>query len=695
MDSWKLIFAVLAALALNSNAALARKTEMPPSALLKGTLAVVQKVNAPKIDIAKFRAKAEAAELMGAAPKFAAPLTVNLTPKTAGTWQEFDAQNDLWRVQVSSANAKSLNLGFTKFALPEGAKLFVYAPGYKHVRGPFTAADNNKQKQLWTPIVFGDTSIVEVLVRKQDRSKLELALTSINHDYRGFGRKDMDKSGSCNVDVACQNERSGWESQIQSVAVISTGGSTFCTGFLVNNTAHDQRPLFMTANHCGINAGNAASLVAYWNYENSDCRQPGSPDSGRRGDGNLDQFTTGATFLAGAARSDFTVVEFNNPIDAEYEVFYAGWSASTDDPTSAVGIHHPNTDEKRISYEYDQTSTTGYITTDFGDGSHIRVADWDVGTTEPGSSGSPLFDQNGRVVGQLHGGYAACGNDDADWYGRISTSWGLGLREVLDPVGTGETYIDGIGFAVDYMVNTSSVEFEGLGNNNVADPGESFRVKLKLKNNGLNPVSGLVFAIESNNAGVTINNGNRGDLNLAVGEETMLVFDVTVAESMACGSDFELRYTFSYHEKEGRGAVAMDVGVEEFYGAVSSPGLQIPDNSAQGIMDMLSIAGSRGTIDLASFEILMDIEHSYIGDLTVSLQAPSGQEVILHDEEGGSSSNIVGAYPTSLTPASSMDVLAGLPFDGEWRLMVKDSASADVGTLRSWGIRQFDRYVCE
>src|SRR5690606_16189236 len=85
-----------------------------------------------------------------------------------------------------------------------------------------------------------------------------------------------------------------------------------------------------------------------------------------------------------------------------------------------------------------------------GDGTHVRVADWDIGTTEPGSSGSPLFDQDGRVIGQLHGGYAACGNDSADWYGRFSISWNGGstpdssLRSWLDPLNTGNLEIDGL-----------------------------------------------------------------------------------------------------------------------------------------------------------------------------------------------------------------------------------------------------------
>jgi len=53
----------------------------------------------------------------------------------------------------------------------------------------------------------------------------------------------------------------------------------------VNNVRQDLKPYFMTANHCGITSGNAASLVVYWNYQNSTCRPPGSPASGNPGNG--------------------------------------------------------------------------------------------------------------------------------------------------------------------------------------------------------------------------------------------------------------------------------------------------------------------------------------------------------------------------------------------------------------------------
>ena len=84
------------------------------------------------------------------------------------------------------------------------------------------------------------------------------------------------------------------------VGVISTGGSTFCTGFMVNNTANDKTPYFMTAEHCKINSRTAKSLVVYWNYQASAC--------GGRRNGGKNEFNTGSQFLAKSAKSDFKVL---------------------------------------------------------------------------------------------------------------------------------------------------------------------------------------------------------------------------------------------------------------------------------------------------------------------------------------------------------------------------------------------------
>ena len=90
-----------------------------------------------------------------------------------------------------------------------------------------------------------------------------MILTKINVGYRGFyDVASPPRSGSCNYDVWC-SEADEWRDEIPCVAAISTGGSFFCSGFMVNNLSHDGTPFFMTANHCGVSSGNASSLVCF------------------------------------------------------------------------------------------------------------------------------------------------------------------------------------------------------------------------------------------------------------------------------------------------------------------------------------------------------------------------------------------------------------------------------------------------
>ena len=419
-------------------------------------LETVERVVMPAVDEAALKAEDERrlAETMEKALRYAALLPVDLNPDRVGSWESLAGGDLLWRLRIHSAGARSINLGFTEYFMPEGGRLFIYSMDRKHVHRPFTAADNEAHGQLWTPPVFGDEMIVELTLPAARRADLRLRLTSVNHDYRGIGRRDMEAplSGSCNIDVVCPIG-DAYNDQDRAVAVISTGGGTICSGSLVNNTANDAKPYFMTAAHCGVNAGNAASLVTFWNYQNSTCRPVGSPESGGPGDGQLTQFNTGSFFRAGFAGSDVTLVELDDPTLPAANVFLAGWDRTANPAQfdSPVAIHHPSTDEKRITFSSSMTESGGWPPTVPGDGSHVHAI-WgtNLGVTEPGSSGSPLYTTQGRYIGQLHGGPSACGAADlSDYYGRFSVSWTGGgtdstrLSNWLDPLSTGEIVLDG------------------------------------------------------------------------------------------------------------------------------------------------------------------------------------------------------------------------------------------------------------
>ena len=189
-------------------------------------------------------------------------------------------------------------------------------------------------------------------------------------------------------------------------------------------------------------------MTIYWNYEARTC---GSADWDFNPANVGTQF--GATLLAAWADTDFALVRLHhqpNQNDPDNDVHYAGWDRRDMAHSGAVGIHHPSGDPKRISFDNDTINIATYG----GYGSSpsagfLRVHDWDIGTTEGGSSGSGLWNANRRLIGQLSGGNAECGNNSADWYGRIAKSWNGGgtsatrLSDWLDPASTGAECLDG------------------------------------------------------------------------------------------------------------------------------------------------------------------------------------------------------------------------------------------------------------
>ena len=404
----------------------------------------------PGIDAAKATAEDRARFSAGGRPHFAVALHHAVTPATHGHWRSAKDGTRHWRLALHSPKALSLNLGFGRFHLPAGAELRILDEQGRLSTRPFTAADNEVHGELWTPIFDTDTLTLELRVPAGAEKEVALQLSSINHGYRQpyVLPEDFAKSGSCNVDVACP-QGDGWRDQIRSVGAITVGGVDTCTGALVNNSSSELIPYFLTAAHCEITGANGASVVVYWNYQHSSCRAPGSAASGSGGDGSFAQFNSGALHRATSATSDFTLLELDDPVDPAFAPYWAGWDRRDIAPASAVAIHHPGVEEKRISFENDPTTITSYGSDASAPTStHIRIADWDVGTTEGGSSGSPLFNADRRIVGQLHGGGAACGNNEPDWYGRLFRSWTGGgtaatsLQPWLDP-GNSAVVLDG------------------------------------------------------------------------------------------------------------------------------------------------------------------------------------------------------------------------------------------------------------
>ncbi len=396
------------------------------------------------VDVAALRAEDALVDQYKDRPwRFGENLYVDLDVRTDGVETILPNGDKVYRLAIYSPGATSINLTFDYFQIPDGADLFVYNESGTDVIGAFTSENNQSDFVFATSLVQGDKVILEYYEPSQADFSGHLHLFRVTHGYRGI--KDFAKafggSGSCNVNVACP-QSAGWENEINSVCMLVSGGAGFCTGALINNTAEDGTPYILTADHC---YSTPSSWVFYFNWQSATCTNPGASPA--------HDDISGAVLRARNAASDFCLVEMNSVPPASYGVYYAGWNRSTAASISGTiwGIHHPSADIKKISWSTLGVTTTSYLATASpGDNSHWRITSWADGTTtEGGSSGSPLFDPNHRIIGQLHGGYAACGNTDSDWYGKLGVSWTGGgtsatrLSNWLDPSSTGATVLDG------------------------------------------------------------------------------------------------------------------------------------------------------------------------------------------------------------------------------------------------------------
>lgn len=388
-----------------------------------------------------------------------------LNPSNAGVWTEFPDGSRMWRLHVQSPQAKGLAFYFSDFDIPNGSVLFSYNPDNRFVEGPHYANENTQTTAYATAIVPGSTAVLEYFQPAGVEGEPRIEIENIGYFFRGVEflenkEKNAGQFGDsefCQVNVNCA-EGNSWQNQKRSVVkiiVVEGNMAGFCSGALVNNTAEDCKNYLLTAQHCGAgaSAANMGQWTFYFNFEGPGCNDPASAT-------NLDDQTKVGCVKKAASgttsdvnHSDFLLLELNGTIPAAYNVYYAGWDRSTSGSSSGVSIHHPSGDIKKIStYSSSLVSSTWWGGTA---NAHWQVI-WSAtanghGVTEGGSSGSPIFNNSGRIVGDLSGGSSYCTATNApDLYGKFSHSWQSAgsaasqqLKPWLDPLSTNPQFLNG------------------------------------------------------------------------------------------------------------------------------------------------------------------------------------------------------------------------------------------------------------
>lgn len=345
--------------------------------------------------------------------------------RETGALQGTEDGGYVFTAALNSPEAAGIRVHFTDFRLPDAAGVYLYSDDGQ-VFGPYTGRGPLGDGEFWSHTLMGDEVFLQ-LVHVGPARSADLASTSFNIAGLGHLRPRF-LGGPCGYNAECVEilacgETANPATDIAQDAVahmqwVSGAFINFCSGGLLSDTVDDsQVPYFLTANHCISRGKDARSLETFFKLndvtrDTVDCSTtPLTCDdwAAVRSNHPASLRTLGATIRATDRTSDYTLLELRQ--DAPAGTQFLGWDASPiahSDGTPLFRISHPSGAPQAYS-EHE-------VDTSYGTCSSWPRGDWiysrdTFGATEGGSSGSPVVNSSGEVVGQLSG---ACGTNVSD-----------------------------------------------------------------------------------------------------------------------------------------------------------------------------------------------------------------------------------------------------------------------------------------
>ena len=412
----------------------------------------------PSLDLERIR-REDRAQL--GTNRYAAPAATSLTLENSGKWTELPDGGRVWRLKIEAKKALGVSVLYKDFFMPNGARLYMYNESKTKVLGAYSSINNLPHGKFMTGMIEEEAAILEYFEPKYARGRGTFEIYQVMQayhpermksdyefqSYSGFGESlSCERNINCAPGDAWQNQKRG----VVRIRTVYTGGLGWCSGSLINNTSNDGTPYILTANHCGNPTGFTPDYTQWrfdFQYEFSGC--------GNDANEPVLLSMSSCQLISNREESDFLLLRLFSFVPTSYNAYFNGWDRSDNIPSQADLIHHPAGDVKKHSK--DNHPLVIHPAAISWDNSNIVVtpadhhlrAVLDYGTMEAGSSGCPLFNQDNRIVGQLHGGNADC-STFLTYHGRFNKSWDEGstanerLSDWLDPTGTGAVAIDGM-----------------------------------------------------------------------------------------------------------------------------------------------------------------------------------------------------------------------------------------------------------
>jgi len=412
---------------------------------------VIPTITTATPDFSKDIIAAKENEKNGNYPVIAKHFNINVTSQNAGVWTTLENGDRIWQLRIKSGGAISTCVFFDNFFIPQGAILSEYSPDRSQVFS-YTVDDNQGNFLFSGEFIKGDEHIIEYYEPANVRGQGAMHITDVAHQFRDL------EAGPCHVNVVCTPEGTGWQEKKKGICriyIVTSAGGGYCSGTLVNNTALNCKRYILTAYHCGGGATTTqlSQWKFYFNYEATQCTGQGDTY------GNTTNSFTGCSQRAGGnltGGSDFLLLEMTStstPTWWAYTAYFNGWTNATSSYAGSTCIHHPAGNNKKISIATSIPFTNTYP----GCAANAHWQTTFVATAnghsvpEGGSSGSPLFNGAGLVMGTLTGGATSCTLlTGPELYGKMSYHWisngttnATRLKPWLDPNNSGVTTLNG------------------------------------------------------------------------------------------------------------------------------------------------------------------------------------------------------------------------------------------------------------